>query len=184
LICISASAGAIVESDVYLASASNAIIVGFHVRPTPKAQFIADQEKVEIKKYNIIYDAVEDIRSAMEGLLAPDLKEVIVGTVEVRDVFKVPKIGMIAGCFVTDGKITRNSSVHVYREGVEIHTGKVNSLKRFKDDAKEVTFNYECGVGIDGFLKPQVGDVLRSLRYMRLHVSWKILNSLALYDPG
>jgi translation initiation factor IF-2 len=159
LICISASAGAIVESDVYLASASNAIIVGFHVRPTPKAQLIADQEKVEIKKYNIIYDAVEDIRSAMEGLLAPDLKEVIVGTVEVRDVFKVPKIGMIAGCFVTDGKITRNSSVHVYREGVEIHTGKVNSLKRFKDDAKEVTFNYECGVGIEGFLKPQVGDV-------------------------
>jgi translation initiation factor IF-2 len=159
LTCISASAGAIVESDVYLASASNAIIVGFHVRPTPKAQLIADQEKVEIKKYNIIYDAVEDIRSAMEGLLAPDLKEVIVGTVEVRDVFKVPKIGMIAGCFVTDGKITRNSSVHVYREGVEIHTGKVNSLKRFKDDAKEVTFNYECGVGIDGFLKPQVGDV-------------------------
>ena len=129
------------------------------MRPTPKAQALAEQEKVDIRKYNVIYDCVEDIRSAMEGLLAPELKEAVVGTVEVRDVFKVPKIGLIAGCYVTSGKITRNANVHVYRDGVEIYTGKVTSLKRFKDDAKLVEKGYECGVGIENYVDVQEGDL-------------------------
>lgn len=159
LTAIRASAGAIIENDVNLASASNAIIVGFHVRPTPKAQALAELEKVDIRKYNVIYDCVEDIRAAMEGLLAPELKEEVVGTVEVRDVFKVPKIGLIAGCYVTTGKINRNANVHVYREGVEIYTGKVTSLKRFKDDAKQVEKGYECGVGIENYVDVKEGDL-------------------------
>ncbi|MDA3851870.1 MAG: translation initiation factor IF-2 [Spirochaetaceae bacterium] len=158
LACIRAGAGAIIEDDVYLASASNAIIVGFHVRPTAKAQSIAEAEKVDIRKYNIIYDAVEDIRSAMEGMLAPELKEEVSGMVEIRETFKVPKIGVIAGCMVTSGTITRKSQVHVYREGVEVYTGGISSLKRFKDDAKEVREGFECGLSIDGFQDIKVGD--------------------------
>ena len=160
LVVIDASAGAIIEKDINFASASNAIIIGFHVRPTPKAQLLADQEKVEIRKYNIIYDAVEDIRSAMEGMLSPDLKEKILGTVEVRDTFKVPKIGTIAGCYVTEGSVRRNSKVHVIREGMVIFDGIITSLRRFKDDAREVDTGYECGIGIDGFPDIQVGDIL------------------------
>jgi translation initiation factor IF-2 len=155
---IQALAGAINEGDIRLAGASGAIIVGFHVRPTPKAQQLADIEKVEIRKYNIIYDAVEDIRSAMEGLLTPDLKEENIGLVEVRDTFKVPKIGLIAGCYVLSGKVKRGSQVHVIREGIDLHTGKINSLKRFKDDAREVDAGYECGIGIENFNDLQVGD--------------------------
>ena len=155
---IHANAGAIVESDVHMASASNAIIVGFHVRPTPSALNLADEEKVEIRKYNVIYEAVDDIRNAMEGMLRPDIKEEVIGTVEVRDTFKVPKIGMIAGCYVTDGKVKRNSMVHVIRDGIEIHTGKVISLKRFKEDAREVEAGYECGIGIENFNEVKVGD--------------------------
>ncbi|MDX9802274.1 MAG: translation initiation factor IF-2, partial [Spirochaetia bacterium] len=157
---IHSSAGAIVENDVNLASASNAIIVGFHVRPTAKAQILAEQEKVEIRKYTIIYDAVEDIKTAMEGLLAPDLKEVALGTAEVRDVFKVPKIGAIAGCYVTSGKVRRNSVVHLFREGIEIFSGKISSLKRFKDDVKEVEKNYECGIGLENFNDIKAGDII------------------------
>jgi translation initiation factor IF-2 len=155
---IHASAGAIVESDVHMAAASNAIIVGFHVRPTPSALSLADEEKVEIRKYNVIYEAVDDIRDAMEGMLSPDIKEEVIGTVEVRDTFKVPKIGIIAGCYVTDGKVKRNSMVHVIREGIQVHTGKIDSLKRFKDDAKEVEAGYECGIGLENFNDIKVGD--------------------------
>ncbi|MDR3201509.1 MAG: translation initiation factor IF-2, partial [Spirochaetales bacterium] len=158
LIVIQALAGAINEGDVRLASASEAIIIGFHVRPTPKAQQLADTEKVEIRKYTIIYDAVEDIRSAMEGLLAPDLKEETIGTVEVRDTFKVPKIGVIGGCYVLSGVVRRGSQVHVIREGIEVFTGKINSLKRFKDDAKEVATGFECGIGVENFTDLKVGD--------------------------
>lgn len=165
---IRAGAGAIIENDVNLAAASNAIIVGFHVRPTAKAQLVADQEKVEIRKYNIIYDAVEDIRTAMEGMLAPDLKEVVVGTVEIRDTFKVPKIGVIAGCMVTSGKIKRNCSVHLIREGIQIHTGKINSLKRFKDDAKEVVEGFECGVGLENYTDLQVGDTFEVFEVIKI----------------
>ncbi|MDY7030050.1 MAG: translation initiation factor IF-2, partial [Spirochaetota bacterium] len=155
---IHASAGAIIENDVNLATTSNAIIVGFHVRPTPKALELAEKEKIDIRKYNVIYDVVNDIKSAMEGMLAPDLKEEVIGNVEVRDTFKVPKIGVIAGCYVTNGKIKRNSSVHIIRDGIQIFTGKVSSLKRFKDDAREVEAGYECGIGIESFNDLKVGD--------------------------
>ncbi len=160
LVCKHAAAGAIIENDVNLAAASNAIIIGFHVRPTAKAQMVADQEKVEIRKYNIIYDAVEDIKTAMEGMLTPDLEEQVVGKVEIRETFKVPKIGVIAGCMVTSGFVTRKSSVHVIREGIQIHTGPISSLKRFKDDAKEVREGFECGLSIENFNDIQVGDEL------------------------
>jgi translation initiation factor IF-2 len=160
LTVIHAAAGAIVENDVSFASASNAIIIGFHVRPTPKALDLAEQEKVEIRKYNVIYDAVADIRDAMEGMLAPEIREEVVGTVEVRETFKVPKIGLIAGCYVNSGKVRRGSTVHIIRDGIEIHTGTIHSLKRFKDDAREVEAGYECGIGVDGYLDIRVGDVL------------------------
>ena len=154
------AAGAIVENDINFAVASNAIIVGFHVRPTPKAQMLADQEKVEIRKYNIIYDAVEDIRSAMEGLLAPELKEVVMGSVEVRETFKVPKIGLIAGGYVTSGNVKRNGKIRIFRDSVEVHNGIISSLKRFKDDVKQVEKGYECGVGIADFDDLQIGDII------------------------
>ncbi len=157
---IHASAGAIVDSDIHMAAASNAIIVGFHVRPTPTALTLADEEKVEIRKYNVIYEAVDDIRNAMEGMLSPDIKEEVIGSVEVRDTFKVPKIGTIAGCYVTEGKVKRNSMVHVIRGGIEIYTGKIDSLRRFKDDAREVEAGYECGIGLDNFADIKVGDQL------------------------
>ena len=158
LTAIRASAGAILEDDINLASASNAIIVGFHVRATPKAQELADREKVEIRKYNIIYDAVADIESAMEGMLSPEFREDVVAKVEVRDTFKVPRIGVIAGCYVTSGKVVRNSTARVFRDGVEVHSGKVTSLKRFKDDAREVESGFECGLSIDGYMDVRVGD--------------------------
>jgi translation initiation factor IF-2 len=157
---IHAAAGAINESDVMLASASNAIIVGFHVRPTPRAAELAEQEKVEIRKYNVIYDAVDDIRSAMEGLLAPSYEEQTIGMVEVREVFKVPKIGLIAGAYVTSGVVRRNAQVHIIRDGVQIYTGKISSLKRFKNDAREVEAGYECGVGVENYNDVKVGDQL------------------------
>ena len=154
------AAGAINENDVMLAAASEAIVIGFNVRPTARAQELADQEKVEIRKYNIIYDVVNEIRSAMEGLLAPDLKEETIGTVEVRELFRVPKLGVIAGSYVTSGKIKRNAQVHVIRDGVRIYSGKVVSLRRFKDDAREVDQGYECGVGVENFSDLKVGDIL------------------------
>lgn len=160
LIVIHASAGAIVENDINLAVASNAIVIGFNVRPTPKAQTLADKEKIDIRKYNIIYDAVDDIKSAMEGMLSPDLREDVIGRVEVRETFKVPKIGVIAGCYVLSGQVKRNSSVHVLREDTVIHTGKINSLKRFKDDVRTVESGYECGIGVANFQNIQTGDIL------------------------
>ncbi len=157
---IRASAGAIIEDDINLAIASNALVLGFNVRPTPRAQTLAEQEKIEIRKYNIIYDAVDDIRDAMEGMLSPERTEIIIGTLEVRDTFKVPKIGTIAGCYVTSGKIRRNAQVNVIRDSIRVHTGKISSLKRFKDDAKEVAEGFECGVGIENFQDLRADDVL------------------------
>ena len=159
---IRASAGAIIESDITLASASNAVVIGFNVRPTPRAQALANEEKVEIKKYNIIYDVVDDIKSAMEGMLSPETREVDIGKVEVRDSFKVPKVGIIAGCMVTEGKIKRNSLVRVIRDSIQISQSliKISSLKRFKDDAKEVLEGFECGVGLENWQDLQVGDIL------------------------
>ena len=159
---IRASAGAIIESDITLASASNAVVIGFNVRPTPRAQALANEEKVEIKKYNIIYDVVDDIKAAMEGMLSPETREVDIGKVEVRDTFKVPKVGIIAGCMVTEGKIKRNSLVRVIRDSIQISQSliKISSLKRFKDDAKEVLEGFECGVGLENWQDLQVGDIL------------------------
>jgi translation initiation factor IF-2 len=159
---IRASAGAIIESDVTLASASNALIIGFNVRPTPRAQALAEQEKIEIRKYNVIYDVVDDVHDAMEGMLAPDIKEVDIGAVEVRDTFKVPKIGTIAGCMVTSGKVKRNSLVRVIRDSIQLNKDlvRISSLKRFKDDAKEVAEGFECGIGLEGFQDLKVGDIL------------------------
>ncbi len=158
LTAIQALPGAINEGDVDLAIASNAILIGFNVRPTPKAKALADSEKVDIRKYNIIYKAVEEMQQAMEGMLTPDTKEEVIATVEVRDTFKVPKIGTIAGCYVLTGTVKRSASVNLIRDGIVIHTGKIASLKRFKDDAKEVAAGYECGIGLAGFDDIQVGD--------------------------
>ncbi|MDR2029781.1 MAG: translation initiation factor IF-2 [Treponema sp.] len=155
---IQAIPGAINEGDVDLAIASNAIIIGFNVRPVPKAKILADQEKVDIRKYNIIYKAVEEIKAAMEGMLKPDTKEEVIAQVEVRETFKVPKIGTIAGCYVLSGTVKRSASVNVVRDAIVIHTGKIASLRRFKDDVREVAAGYECGIGLEGFDTLQTGD--------------------------
>lgn len=159
---IRASAGAIIESDITLAAASDALVVGFNVRPTPRAQALAEQEKVEIRKYNVIYDVVDDIRAAMEGLLSPEIREVDIGKAEVRDTFRVPKVGIVAGCYITEGKVTRTSYVRVIRDSIQINKEniKIASLKRFKDDAKEVNVGYECGIGLENFQDIQIGDTL------------------------
>ena len=165
---IRASAGAIIEDDVNLAIASNALVLGFNVRPTPRAQLLSEQEKIEIRKYNIIYDAVDDIRSAMEGMLAPEKREQVIGEVEVRDTFKVPKIGVIAGCYVTKGKVKRNGLINVYRDDVKIHSGKISSLKRFKDDVREVVEGYECGIGIENYHDLRSGDLLEIIEVIEI----------------
>jgi translation initiation factor IF-2 len=168
LVAIRSAAGAINESDIDLASASNAIIIGFNVRPTPKAKILADQEKVEIRKYNVIYKAVEEIQQAMEGMLAPEIKESDIAEAEVREVFKVPKIGAIAGSYVLSGTVKRNASVRVIREGVELHSGKISTLKRFKDDVKEVAAGYECGIGLADWTDVKVGDVLEIFEFIKI----------------
>ena len=157
---IRAAAGAITEDDVMMASASNAIIIGFNVRPTPSAKLLAEREKVDVRKYNIIYRAQEEIKLAMEGLLAPELKEQEVGKAEVRSIFRVPKVGIVAGCQVTEGIVKRNCQVRVIRDNIEIFQGNLSSLKRFKDDVKEVAAGYECGIGIENCNDLQEGDIL------------------------
>jgi len=159
---IHSSTGAISETDIMLASASNAIIIGFNVRPDARVTELAEQEGVEIKLYDIIYSVIVDVRQAMEGLLDPEYKEVVQGRAEVRELFKVPKIGIIAGCHVTDGKITRAADVRLLRDGVVVFDGKLLSLKRFKDDAKEVLAGFDCGIGIDGYNDIHVQDVIES----------------------
>ena len=159
---IHGGAGAISESDVMLAAASNAIIIGFNVRPTAKVKEVAEQEQVDIRFYDIIYKLVDEIKSAMAGLLAPVSKEVYLGQAEVRQTFSVPKVGLIAGCMVTDGKLTRTANVRLLRDGVVVYTGKIASLKRLKDDAREVVRNLECGVGLDNFHDIKVGDVIEA----------------------
>jgi len=155
---IQALPGPINEGDVDLAIASKAIIIGFNVRPLPKAKVLAEQEKVDIRKYNIIYKAVEEIHQAMEGMLKPDTKEEVIASVEVRNTFKVPKVGTIAGCFVQSGVVKRSANVNVIRAEIVIHSGKIASLRRFKDDAREVAAGYECGIGLENFDDIQVGD--------------------------
>jgi len=165
---IQALPGPVNEGDVDLAIASKAIIISFNVRPLPKAKILADQEKVDIRRYNIIYKAVEEIRQAMEGMLKPDTKEEIIGTVEIRETFKVPKIGTIAGCYVQTGIVRRSCTVNVIREQIVIHSGKIASLRRFKDDAREVAAGYECGIGLEGFDDIRVGDTLEVIEIVEI----------------
>ncbi|AGB40676.1 translation initiation factor IF-2 [Halobacteroides halobius DSM 5150] len=152
--------GAISETDVMLAAASNAIIIGFNVRPGNKARSVAEKEGVDVRTYRVIYEAISDVRDAMEGLLDPDYKEVVIGRAEVRDTFKVPKVGTIAGAYVTDGRINRNAQVRLLRDGKIIQDGKIGSLKRFEDDASEVAEGYECGIGIENYNDIKEGDIL------------------------
>jgi translation initiation factor IF-2 len=159
--------GPITESDVMLASASHAIIIGFHVRPTMKAKELAEEEKVDIRLYKVIYDAIDDVNKALEGLLEPEEKEQTLGILEVREVFKVSRLGTIAGCYVLDGKITRNSRVRLIRNDVEIFEGRLTSLKRFKDDVREVAAGYECGVMIENYNDIKVGDHIESFELVK-----------------
>jgi len=154
--------GAITESDVLLATASDAIITGFNVRPMGNARQIADKEEIDIRTYSIIYDAINDLKDAMEGMLSPELKEEITGTAEIREIFKVSKIGSIAGCMVTNGKIIRNSGIRLIRDGVVIYTGELASLKRFKDDVKEVSKGYDCGMQVKNYNDIHEGDIIES----------------------
>jgi len=156
--------GQISESDVLLAAASNAIIVGFQLRPSLAARKLAEKEEIDIRLYSIIYNAIEEIKSAMEGMLSPEVKEEIVATLEIRDIFKVTKVGTVAGCYVKEGKITRNTLVRIIRDGIVIYTGELGSLKRFKDDVKEVTGGYECGLNIQNFNDLKVDDVIEGYK--------------------
>ncbi|MGE4297824.1 MAG: translation initiation factor IF-2 [Desulfovibrionaceae bacterium] len=165
---IHGGAGAITESDILLASASQAIIIGFNVRPTVKVKYLAEQEGVDIRYYDIIYKLVSEVKDAMTGMLAPVIKEVYLGQVEVRQTFSVPKIGVIAGCHVADGKITRNAGVRLLRGGVVVYTGKITSLKRFKDDVKEVAKGYECGIGLENFNDIKVGDFIEAFDHVEV----------------
>jgi translation initiation factor IF-2 len=154
--------GAITESDVLLASASDAIIIGFNVRPAGPAKAIADKEEIDVRTYSIIYDAINDVKDAMEGMLSPEIKEEITGNAEIREVYKISKVGNIAGCMVTSGKIYRKSLIRVIRDAIVIHTGTLDSLKRFKDDVKEVAKGYDCGLQIKGFNDIKEGDVIEA----------------------
>jgi len=159
---IHAGAGSITEFDVMLASASNAIIIGFNIRPDKFVLDAANHEKVEIRSYRIIYECIAEIEAAMKGMLAPTYKEIILGRADVRQTIHVPNIGTIAGCYITDGKVSRNANIRVLRDNVVIFEDKISSLKRFKDDAKEVTQSFECGIGLEKFNDIKVGDTLEA----------------------
>ena len=159
---IHGAVGAISESDVMLASASNAIIFGFNVRPDPIAKRVAEREEVDLRMYRIIYNIINDVKKAMEGMLEPEYQEVVLGRAEVRATFRVPKVGTVAGCQVLEGKITRNSEVRVLRDHVVVFEGKIASLKRFKDDVREVLSGFECGIGIERFNDLKEGDIIES----------------------
>jgi len=161
---IHTGAGAISESDVLLASASDAIIIGFQVRPTQQARKLAEDEEIDIRLFSVIYDAVDEVRDALEGLLSPEIKEQMMGVVDVREIFKVSKVGTIAGCYVTEGKIERNNPIRLVRDGVVVYDGEIDALKRFKDDVKEVASGYECGISIQGYNDIKVGDQIESYK--------------------
>lgn len=162
------SVGAISESDVLLASASNAIIVGFQVRPSASARKLAETEQIDIRLYSIIYKAIDEIKAAMEGMLAPEFEEKTVCNIEIREVFNITKVGTIAGCFVLDGKVTRNTKVRIVRDGIVVHDGSLGSLKRFKDDVKEVNRGFECGLNIEGFNDIKVGDIIEGYEMVEI----------------
>ena len=154
--------GQITEGDVLLAAASNAIIVGFQVRPSMGARKLAEKEQIDIRLYSVIYQAIEELKSAMEGMLSPDIKEEVIATVEVLETFKISKVGTIAGCIVRDGKIVRNAMVRVIRDGIVIYSGALGSLKRFKDDVKEVAKGFECGLNIENYNDIREGDMIEA----------------------
>lgn len=156
--------GTVTESDVMLAGTSNAIIIGFNVRPSSAVEAMAEREGVEIRSYRIIYEIIEDIEAAMKGMLAPEFKEVVIGKIEVRDTFKVPNVGIIAGGYVLEGKVARGAQLRLVRDGIVIHEGAISSLKRFKDDAKEVASGYECGIGIENYNDIKVGDIIEAFK--------------------
>jgi translation initiation factor IF-2 len=159
---IHTGSGAITESDVLLASASDAIIIGFQVRPTAAARKLAEAESIDVRLFSVIYDAVDEVHDALEGMLSPEISEEIKAMVSVRDIFKVSKVGTIAGCYVTEGKVTRNNPIRVIRDGVVIYEGRIDSLKRFKEDVREVQSGYECGISIENFNDIKVGDEFES----------------------
>jgi translation initiation factor IF-2 len=161
---IHSGVGMISESDVILAAASAAVIIGFRVRPNLNARRLAEKEKVDIRTYNIIYDAIDDIHKALEGLLAPEKKEEITGTVEVREVFKVPRVGNVAGCYVQEGKITRGNKVRLIRDGIVVYDGAIASLRRFKDDVREVEAGFECGLGLENYNDIKVADIIEAYK--------------------
>ena len=159
---IQAGVGGITESDVNLAKAGNAIIVGFHVRPAGKSQKLAEQEGVQIRLYDIIYDALDEVKAAMAGLLAPIKREVAMGKLQVRETFSIPKIGTVAGCMVTEGKINRKAHLRIIRDAIQVYEGKIGSLRRFKDDVSEVQHGFECGVMVAGWNEIKSGDVIEA----------------------
>ena len=166
------SVGQISESDVMLAAASDAIIIGFQVRPSVNARKLAEVEQIDIRLYSVIYNAIEELELAMEGMLSPDIEEKIVSNIEVREVFKISKVGTIAGCYVLDGKMTRNTKVRLIRDGIVVYSGELSSLKRFKDDVKEVSSGYECGLSITNFNDIKVGDIIEG--YQEVEVKKKL----------
>ncbi|HEY8495983.1 MAG TPA: translation initiation factor IF-2, partial [Limnochordales bacterium] len=161
---IHAAVGGITKTDVDLAAAANAIIIGFNVRPDATARKVAEQENVDIRTYRVIYDAIEEMEKALEGMLEPEYREVVLGRAEVRALFRVPNVGTVAGCYVTEGKVVRGASVRVIRDGTVVHEGAMSSLKRFKDDVREVAQGYECGIGLEKFNDLKEGDVLEFFR--------------------
>jgi len=161
---IHAAVGGITKTDVDLAAAANAIIIGFNVRPDATARKVAEQENVDIRTYRVIYDAIEEMKKALEGMLEPEYREVVLGRAEVRALFRVPNVGTVAGCYVTEGKVVRGASVRVIRDGTVVHEGAMSSLKRFKDDVREVAQGYECGIGLEKFNDLKEGDVLEFFR--------------------
>ncbi|MGZ4134959.1 MAG: translation initiation factor IF-2, partial [Tumebacillaceae bacterium] len=162
--------GAINESDIILATASNAIVIGFNVRPQPNAEKMAESEKVDVRLYRVIYNAIEEVESALKGMLDPEFKEVILGRAEVRQTFKVSKVGTIAGCMVTEGKLLRNAEARVIRDGIVVYEGKFDALKRFKDDAREVATGYECGVTLEKFNDVREGDIVECFQMEQVKV--------------
>ena len=162
---IHGSVGGITETDVNLATASNAIIIGFNVRPEPKASVLAESEKVDVRLYNVIYDAEQDVRKAMEGLLEPLLKERQLGRAEIREIFSVPKIGNVGGCYVLDGTIERSAHVRLIRDNVVIYEGAISSLRRFRDDVKEVATGFECGIGIENYNDIKLNDIIEAFTF-------------------
>jgi translation initiation factor IF-2 len=160
--------GQISESDILLAAASNAIIVGFQVRPSMSARRLAEKEEIDVRLYSIIYDAIEEIKAAMEGMLSPEIREEIIATLEIKEVFKITKVGTVAGCIVKEGKIARDSQVRVIRDGIVVYTGNLGSLKRFKDDVRDVGPGLECGLNIENFNDIKVGDIIEGFNQFEI----------------